>query len=590
MKLKQFASCFLALILLSITSCNDDNIRDDATVSKSELRNTAFAIKESKTIANLHAVSDYATTWNTGKTIKIKFIANDEGNDFAKQKVKEYAGEWTKYANIDFDFISATEDADIKIAFNYENSRIAWSYIGERATSVTNSSGKPSMNIPYYGDSDVNSKEFKTIVLRLFGHVLGLVYEHQGVNAEGSYDWDESKVLTYFRQEGWSDNDIYELINNTYSKRSTKFKNFDKESIMLLYFPSFLTNSGKASKLNSELSDMDIKYIETLYPGRDNTEKEIPTKMAVKHVINNSQYEYNAVKIGEYLWLDANLKGPIETPNVTQHQINRSLWVLGIDTLNYIVTPTDYHKYIGVFFANGSRLSQFKATTIVESHKSENVEKIWGLPKKEDFRQLFAMCINGKDSYFPNDVLMNLSYRVGEIPIAKRVLHNHWMHADNTNKYGFNLVYAGYRQHAGSDVWTNIENGRTIITNQSDVGQVFNMHVFPATDGFALLHDYPTTEQWHESYWWYPVRLSRKLTDEELGYKLYINTNQTDIKKLSLTDATPSGYQELGHGYLRGLYVHYILEGADRTMTVNDMKKQALSFTDVTKYGAPIIN
>lgn len=592
MKLKNINMLSFALAsLIFLSSCNtDNNTLDDDITSKTELLNTIFAIKESKTITENRAISENFALWNTGATIKIKFIANAGGSDYAQQKVKEYANEWIKYANVNFAFVSTSEDADIKVAFNYEDSKIAWSYIGERATLISNDSGKPSMNIPFYSDLDVNTPAFKTIVLRLFGHALGLIYESKGADKDGTYEWDKNKVSAYLKQEGWSDYDINDLIDNSYSKRSTKFNTFDENSIMLLNFPSSLTKNGKASQWNTELSEMDIRYIDALYPGRNNIEKEIPSKMAVKHIFGTSEYDYNSVKIGEYLWLDNNLREPVETPNVTQHQINRSLWVSGIDTTSYIVTPTDYHKYIGVFFGNGNRLSHFKTTTIIESHKSENIEKIWGLPLKEDFRQLFAMCTNGKDSYFANDVLMNLSYKEGQIPIAQRVLHNHWMHANNTNKYGFNLVYAGYRQHNGEQIWKNNENGRSIITKQGDVGQLFNMHVFPAADGFALLHDYPSTEQWHESYWWYPVRLSRKLTDEELGYKLYINTTQTDIKKLSLTEMPPSGYKELGHGYLRGLYVHYILEGANRKMTVSDMKAQAQSFTDVVTYGAPIIN
>lgn len=593
MKHYNFKILFFTIASLFVfTACNNDEELETKTTnqSKSELLNTVFAIRSSKSDIETRAVSLNVAVWNAGQTINIKFIANAGGTDYAKQKVEEYAREWTKYANINFNFVQTTEDADIKIAFNYENSRVAWSLIGKEAMEITNNSGKPSMSIPFYNNSDVDSKEFRAVVLRLFGHVLGLVYENQGINAVGLYDWNESRVYTYFKQQGWSDEEIDLLITTSYAKRRTKFTEFDEKSIMLLYFPDFLTNDGKPGTWNTELSDMDIEYIKTLYPGREETSNQIPNKMTVKHISTSYEYTYNAVRIGEYLWLDTNLKGPIETPDVTQHQINRSLWVLGIDTLDYIVTPTDYHKYIGAFFTNGSRLAQFKSTNIIEFRESGNAERTWGLPKKEDFRQLFAMCTNGKDSNFPNDVLMNLSYKVGEIPIARRVKNNHWMHANNTNKYNFNLIYAGYRQHNGQDVWTNIENGHSITTKQGDVGQVFNMQVFPAADGFALLHDYPATEQWHDSYYWYPVRLSRKLTEAELGYKLYINSAQTDIKKLALTDPIPSGYSELGNGYLRGLYVHYILDGADTSMTVSDMKAQALTFTDVTQYGAPIIN
>lgn len=583
-KYQKIFSLLLGSVLL-MSSCSEEALgsADSDQERTSGSKNTVFAIKDLKESAsNNRAAAVTLNTWNSGQTIKIKFIDNS-GSAYARLKVEEYAKEWTKYANLKFEFVSSSTDADVKIAFNYQNSRVAWSLIGKKCIGITNSSKKPSMNIPFYNDNDVNSEEFKAVVLREFGHALGLVFEHQGPNAKGLYDWNEGRLVTYFMQEGWEEDDIYDLIEIAYTTRQTKFTEFDENSIMLLYFPAFLTNNNKQAKWNTTLSDLDKAFISSLYPGKE--VEEIPSTVALRQIIDNVSYKYNAVRIGEYLWMDANMSALQEMPHVNQHQINRSLWVLGIDTLNYKVTPEEYHKYIGELYSKGSRLGYFTALKMYETHDVGEVEKTWGLPTKKDFRQLFAMCGDGGN----NDVLTTLSYKEGEIPLARKVQHNHWMHNNNTNKYGFNLIYSGFRQHNGQETWTNKENGNSITLRQGDVGQVFNMHIFQAADGIALLEDYPSTQKWTESYWWLPVRLTRRLTDAELGYKLYVNSNQTDIKKLGLTETAPAGYVELGNGYLRGFYVQYILNNENPTKTIADIKQMALNHPDVTHHGAPIL-
>jgi hypothetical protein len=80
------------------------------------------------------------------------------------------------------------------------------------------------------------------------------------------------------------------------------------------------------------------------------------------------------------------------------------------------------------------------------------------------------------------------------------------------------------------------------------------------------------------------VRWCRRLSDIELGYKLYINANQTDIKKLDLDTPPPSGYKELPHGYVRGFYVQYILNSPKSTVTVSKIVDYARNVEDNYTY------
>ena len=67
------------------------------------------------------------------------------------------------------------------------------------------------------------------------------------------------------------------------------------------------------------------------------------------------------------------------------------------------------------------------------------------------------------------------------------------------------------------------------------------------------------------------VRWCKPLSDKELGYRLYINAEKTDIKKLGIDETEPAGYSELPHGYLRGFYVQYILDKPNSKVTVADI-------------------
>ena len=252
----------LCVIALFMASCSNDNdtLSNDNSASTSK-RNYVFAIKGGE--QETRGTSLNGTTWTTGQTIRIQFMAG--GSSYAKQKVEEYAREWLAYANLNFNFVTSGS-AEVRIAFNYEDSHVAWSKIGKKC--LQGSRVLPTMNLPYYDDLDVNSDEFRAVVLREFGHVLGLVFEHQGPSADGLFDWNEGKVINYFRQQGWSLDEILDLIEEYYRPRETKYTEFDEESIMLLFFPSFLTNNNKETRWNTELSDMDKSFVKELYPGR----------------------------------------------------------------------------------------------------------------------------------------------------------------------------------------------------------------------------------------------------------------------------------------------------------------------------------
>lgn len=592
MRIKYFNTIILSLLAaFCITSCSNEDSElttPDTKVSGKSSPDYVFGIvdiPETNTGKQEKGVMMRSKNWTTGQTIKIKFL--DDGYEYAKEKIKEYAAEWTLHANVNFEYVDKSQNADVKIAFNWEGDRVFWSYIGTDAK--RRGQNQPSMNLSMMDESVVDLIDFKAAVLREFGHMLGLGFEHLGRKAD--FQIDQDKVLSYFLIQGWSESRIRTDILKAYTVIQIKEESFDRNSIMMLYLPEFLLKpdaNGNPVYLpyNTELSPNDKAFIRKQYPGREATPA-FPLSLPLVYTdANGNTYDYTAVKIGEYLWMNSNFKNPVYTPSLTQHQINRCVWVYRGDSL-YRMPAQVVNDEIGQYYLRWQRDSF--GGTMAEKHSGGTYEKPWKTPALVDYRQLFAMCGDASE----HNVRQMLCYKEGENPIAVKGTDIFWMSGNNTNDYGFNLIYAGMRYH-GVDPqiyspWP--DNRREIVINQSDVEGIFNMHVFHASDGVALLEDYPNTLKWQgQTFWWTPLRWCRALTDDELGYKLYVNAEMTDIKKLGLSDACPQGYSELGKGYLRGFYVQYILDNPNPSKTVAQLKQMAQNLPDVTHHGAPIIN
>ncbi len=294
--------------------------------------------------------------------------------------------------------------------------------------------------------------------------------------------------------------------------------------------------------------------------------------------------EYNAVRIGEYLWMNSNFTVPVEPGhNVTQDQINKGLSIYGINTSQYKLTPNDINKYIGQYYSR-DRLEYMEYNgNMYEGDEKVNRGK-WGLPSTAAFRQLFAMCGNASEY----TVRTTLCYKPNEIPIAKIQPNIVWITNENTNKYGFNLIYGGQRAHVNNYPWGTLDsNGEyvSILSNQGDFVIFYTTATFPTSEaGSVVIHDYPDTAQ-GKGWSWHTIRWCRKLTDKELGYKLYVNSDRSDIKKLGLNDVPPSGYAELPKGYLRGFYIQYILDNPNPTMTVTQLRQMELNIAEI-KHGS----
>lgn len=352
-----------------------------------------------------------------------------------------------------------------------------------------------------------------------------------------------------------------------------------------------------------------LKYscIEATFSYIDSKLKEIPEEQTLQFInyqglINLG--EYNAVRIGEYYWIDRNFTHTIKKGNgfendvpITQNILNRYLERVRIDPQYYQLSNiTNFEKYYGRYYSYPSIEYMNKYCFMAD----ENGNKIegWRLPFPADYRQLFAMSPfnTSHDATHTNlnerDVRFALSSMNGENPLAFNIYQGnnspykvYWFEK-STNIYGFNMMPGGARLN-GNGRWCNGLGPNGGCYDDGLRGDIY--HLFYTvylsvqntnnTLGYVGIHDYITSKE-YESYHYLNVRWCRPLTDIELGYKLYINKDKTDIKKLGLKDSPPEGYTELPRGYTRGFYVQYILNDPNTKLTVSDIINYAKSVQD----------
>jgi hypothetical protein len=204
------------------------------------------------------AISPIGKLWPNGSTLRVSFLG---GTTDQHNIVKQYAPQWTQYANLHFDF-GDSPDADIRIAFADDG---AWSFVGTDAKGIHVS--QPTMN---YGWLD------EAVVLHEFGHAIGLAHEHQ--NPDKGIKWNEEAVIRDLSgpPNFWDVATIRHNVLNKYAHDQINGTEFDPDAIMLYAFPKEWTLDGFQAKENKVLSGVEKAFIasEQMYPGRE-TEPEV---------------------------------------------------------------------------------------------------------------------------------------------------------------------------------------------------------------------------------------------------------------------------------------------------------------------------
>ncbi|AZB33173.1 M12 family metallopeptidase [Chryseobacterium bernardetii] len=195
--------------------------------------------------------------WANGRVITVGLYG---GSTYVRNKVIQYAKEWSKYANITFNFVTSGTP---QIRVTFTSGAGSYSYIGKDALSIA--SNKETMNFGWFNDS-TSDTEFSRTVIHEFGHALGMIHEHQHPLA--AIPWDKPKVYAYYAgaPNYWTQAQVDNNLFAKYSTSQTQYSAYDTQSIMHYSISSTLTTNGFSVGSNTVLSPTDKQFIATVYP------------------------------------------------------------------------------------------------------------------------------------------------------------------------------------------------------------------------------------------------------------------------------------------------------------------------------------
>ncbi|WP_108804682.1 M12 family metallopeptidase [Aquimarina sp. Aq107] len=210
---------------------------------------------------NSKAASLKAKQWQTGQTIRVKFL---NGNNFVQSKVRQYAVEWEDHANIKFEWVASNSSANIKIGFRegqFANDGGSWSYLGTDSNNQAHS-----MHFGWF-NNNTSDTEFRRTTIHEFGHALGLIHEHQ--NPVAGINWDKEAVYAYYAgpPNNWSRDQVDNNLFRRYDTNISNYSVYDPKSIMHYPIPAEHTTDGIAVGSNTQLSATDKSFIASIYPG-----------------------------------------------------------------------------------------------------------------------------------------------------------------------------------------------------------------------------------------------------------------------------------------------------------------------------------
>ncbi|KAJ7203437.1 hypothetical protein C8J57DRAFT_1408070 [Mycena rebaudengoi] len=209
-----------------------------------------------------HAVATtLSALWDNGLEITYTFI---DAHTNQKNKVESVMKEWCTYANISF---RRTESGMLRISFKQSGG--SWSYVGK--TSLVINKPKPTMNLGWIGKDEHISSDETSVILHEFGHVLGLLHEHQSPSRGDKLHLDEETVYAYYTQtQKWDKATVQAQIIDVYGADDvSNYSELDLSSIMMYFMPKEMNKERKEVPPNKKLSDMDKAYMVINYPRSD---------------------------------------------------------------------------------------------------------------------------------------------------------------------------------------------------------------------------------------------------------------------------------------------------------------------------------
>ncbi len=248
------------------------------------------------------SVRENSLLWPNNRSITVAF---NGGNEKARGEIEDAANEWTRHANIEFDFRDSaglfrtwssddrTFKADIRISFERDG---YWSTVGTDSRNPrVIYPNEASMNLEKMENGSL-SRDQRGTVIHEFGHALGFHHEHQtpvdGCDLEFRWESDAFYVPTLDRgghfivdacgrrpgvytvmggaPNHWSRSTVDFNLRQLEDSDAYEATAHDPNSIMHYDFESWMFFDGAASRCftsrNDDLSPLDIEGVKKAYP------------------------------------------------------------------------------------------------------------------------------------------------------------------------------------------------------------------------------------------------------------------------------------------------------------------------------------
>jgi hypothetical protein len=234
----------------------DAPARSDMQVTAAEERVDNTRVTTIQGLFVQRAVLDRNKLWQKGRTIRIKFI---DGDPTVQAKVRQIADEWLEVVNLDFEWVTPQEPAEIRISFADKGA--SWSYIG--TDNLATGGTIATMNYGWL-DPSTDITEYRRVVRHEFGHMIGMHHEQSSPLA--AIPWDKAKLYAYYQARGWSKADVDWNVLYKLPAHEVYNSAYDPASIMHYPVPEELTIGNFSIGWNVDLSAHDREFMATMYP------------------------------------------------------------------------------------------------------------------------------------------------------------------------------------------------------------------------------------------------------------------------------------------------------------------------------------
>ena len=205
-------------------------------------------------------VGSQARLWTPGTVLRVRFLSGDPR---LQARVRRAATRWLDVVNLKMEFGT---DPDAQIRVDFDSALGSWSYLGTDALTIPK--GERTINLGWL-DATTDAETLDRTVMHEFGHVLGLMHEHQ--NPTSTLKWDRPAVYKSLGgpPNHWTRQMVDEQIFKIWPPRYFPFpKVFDRASIMMFPQPAEYFRDDQAVDWNPTLSPLDLQFAAALYPGR----------------------------------------------------------------------------------------------------------------------------------------------------------------------------------------------------------------------------------------------------------------------------------------------------------------------------------